>query len=452
MKKYQLFLLVLCMGMSEYSFSQSGCNFPVVEIISDCGTEFDLCLDSYTTTQGTGILMEVFINDDLGIFDPCESDTLSGTSNGTLTHLPDCNWFYLPDPDFVGMDTFFYILNYQDTCVTQCYCSSDPGCIAGRIWTIDAIFLGDDSQSPTVLVKDKDHVTFSTHENLVHGQDFFVDGSALPPSTTNYEYQLHLDGDTTTVADEIVFIHVSCSEEIFGKTYGFLRPISGCIAGTSSAATCAGQGNTLKDGSVTENRAVAGEVISAQAADTAMVEVVILPILSLDIRSFEAERKNSYNAISWAIEYSEEYNLILEESYDGRSFMEIMKTDDYSKIERGYFNDFDNAQTKYYRLVSEDMSGKLTYSETIIVKSDSDVTSVNLIPNPVGDELIIEWNTSFQEAQFEIFSSNLKSLQTGKLSGEGRSRLILNDLMQPGVYYIQIKGNSEVVTKPFIKI
>ena len=77
---------------------------------TECGTQFDLCIDRYVMDENTTMELQVFTND-MNMFDPCQSFICSPCSHGTLVKLPNCNYAYTPDEGFYGNDTFYMILS-----------------------------------------------------------------------------------------------------------------------------------------------------------------------------------------------------------------------------------------------------------------------------------------------------------------------------------------------------
>ncbi len=457
MKTIQLISFLFCSFFYSQIYTQ--CADPTIQIVSDCGTEFDLCLDNYTTGVDEGILLEIFLNDDLGIFDPCESDTLSGTSNGVLTQLPDCNWFYVPNSGFTGKDTFFYILNYLDVCVTQCYCSSDPGCLDGRIWTIDALYLGEDfsnnsSYDPTVLVKDKNGVTFSTHENLSFGDEFFADGSSLLPSTTNYEYQLFLDGDTTHVADQVELVHVSCSQEVFGVTFGFLRPISGCIAPTSQSLSCAGVGNNLKsEEALVENRNLMGDLLTVATADTTIVIITIEQSLPVEVIAFNGRGMEKMNLVSWSLNNYGSALVELQRSTNGKEFEAIYSFVPEGTLVQGAYEDEKLYASQYYRLAIYDHNGEFNYSAVInITNPYSSPKEIQIYPNPFQDSFVLTLaDNTIHTVRVLNSSGKIVQVIDNHLNNENHE-ILFNKNLKSGLYFIHIIGEGISETHRVLKI
>ena len=76
--------------------------------------------DTYSTTQGTGISFDVETNDRLpinGNVAPWLSlSAFTTPANGTLTHMSNGQFQYVPNPGFVGTDSFTYTLNTGLNC------------------------------------------------------------------------------------------------------------------------------------------------------------------------------------------------------------------------------------------------------------------------------------------------------------------------------------------------
>jgi hypothetical protein len=421
------------------NFAQE-CEDPYIQIETDCGTNFNLCADSYTTTEGTGILLEIYFNDDVGIFDPCDTDTVFGTANGTLTQLEDCNWFYLPDDGFIGEDNFDYILNFTDTCstdLTNCYCDlSNPECDNGRIWTMTVQYKGldssdDPSYDPTVLVKgwknNGQTTTFSTHEHLSFNDYYFVDGTSLSQVWTNWMFEVYYTGDTTLTPDLECTVHVSCSEQIFGNTYcGAIRPIGGCITGTGSKTDCIG----IYDQTTT------------YTADTTNVVIIIQQILPIEIHDFDVNKRLNSNEIVWKLEPDPSlFNLTLEKSMDGIEFRQLATFNDDEKFV-GSFIDFDiNSEQIYYRLKGTDLQGEIEYSNNLVVSRESNL-SFEVYPNPSKETFTINVPNGFEHGEVFIYNMNGKLLQRERLSGEVHE-MNSNEFVLPGINLIVLRSNNQ---------
>jgi len=439
---------------------QAQCADPDVTITSDCGTQFDLCLDEYAIGMDEGVKLEVFINDDLGIFDPCETDTMSGTSHGSLTMLPDCNWFYQPDPGFIGQDTFYYILNYLDTCITDCYCYYNGCPDEGRIWTIDALYLGPDgsdnsSYNPTILVKDKEGTTFSTHENLSTGDQFFADGSALHQSTTEYEYQLYFEGDTSQEPDQIEHVHVSCSQEVFGLTFGFLRPISGCIAPTSEKLTCAGVGDTFTDGDELEAESrEAGEMVTVATADTTMVVISIEPTLPVELLEFVVKKKEDKNLISWIFNSSTAESIELQKSYDAEDYKTIKTYFTTNYYQQSTYEDYDLQQIAYYRLAFYDQNGSVEYSEVrSVTRENKKADQVRIYPNPIRNELNIEFPADTKLQSIIVRNTNGQIIIQERINrSANNTTFILGNEITEGLFLVEIIADDFHSIKKVLKL
>jgi len=116
-----------------------------IEFITDCGTEFTLCVDNEVTDFDTPVTISIFSNDDLGILQACDVSISSPPSNGMVEIVENCKMKYTPNTGYVGMDQFNYKFDYWDTC-TENYCEDGL-----HIWEITSYYTGPDNVSLEVF-------------------------------------------------------------------------------------------------------------------------------------------------------------------------------------------------------------------------------------------------------------------------------------------------------------
>lgn len=151
--------------------------------------------DSISTAPGTTVTIGVLINDHSACY-PIDTPTLVVTqqgSHGHVTFVGDGTFKYDPDQDFVGIDTFYYVMNDVN---------GNPSNVAMVIVTIaEPVALGIKLASfEAVKVEDEAHLTWNTlntanasHFEIERSSDaknFEFKGKVLAPvnSTENVEY------------------------------------------------------------------------------------------------------------------------------------------------------------------------------------------------------------------------------------------------------------------------
>jgi hypothetical protein len=376
--------------------------------------------------------LDVTANDDLGIFDPCDSDTLSGTKNGSLSMLSDCSWFYLPNPGFSGKDTFYYILNFLDTCVLQCYCDSDPGCADGKIWTINSIYLGDEEGD--VIVRDKNGNEMATFSDLTFGDFFFVDGSDGANSNVNWTFEQYVDGQLTSSQS----VHTSCSQEIFGVLFDFFRPISGCVAPPPEKEGCRGVGSFNNDPQMASSRAVVP--ITAAGADTTIVIITVEAPLAIEFAKFSANKLNEeYVIIEWAFDIEvTPAKIELEKSFDSRNFETVLMYRTSERTTKDAYKDYNvNNGLFYYRLKITESDGNISYSKIISISVGGEGKKlVSVYPNPGKGNFQVETNNYVESLGWNILDHSGRVIARQSDGNAESLERVLNGLSN-GIYILE---------------
>jgi hypothetical protein len=420
--------IAFILQLNVFLFAQV-CLDPDTTFITDCGTHIDLCMDEFVTEMGVGIALNITANDDLGILDPWDCDTLCGTKNGCLSRLPNGGWFYLPDPTFCGCDTFFYILNWRDTCSTQCYC--EPGCPEGRIWTVNSMFL--DSEPGDVVVYSKTDDTMDVFYNLQQYDMFFVDGSTYPHSNVNWSYELYRNG----VLEGKENIHTSCSQEIFGKTFDFLRPISGCIALPHDGSYCTGVGSNAAG---TGNSRYPGTPITVEGRDTTMVVITIQAPLTEQNVHFEVRKEQ--NSVFLKGKFSPGSEVIkfnIERSTSNNIFCSIYEFSCENKIEAWEFRDSEQVYgLLYYRLKIFAADGSIWFSNIKTIRKDRQKDWVKIYPNPGNGNFNLDISKDAKTISWIILDNSGRTIHTSVLALKTDVLIrVLNEL-DKGLYLIHL--------------
>jgi hypothetical protein len=108
----------------------------------------------------------------------------------------------------------------------------------------------------------------------------------------------------------------------------------------------------------------------------------------------------------------------------------------------------------YYRLRVVSLSGEITYSNVIILRSGS-VKLNKLYPNPVVSDVTLELETK-NRMQADLIITDLQGKlvrSTKQQLEQGGNQFTINGLgsLPSGTYQLQIKGNGETITERFIK-
>ncbi len=401
-------------------FSQDDPCLDPDEFTTDCGTVFDLCIDYRELDDDGTIDIRVTNNDDIGIFNTCDislpEDVNLLAKHGNVEMLNDngdCFMRYtLTDFDYVGLDSFDYLLNHVDICnIPEGYC------VGGKIWTMDCAYYGPDGATVEVTVKEGNSKrVFATVTNLESGKNFFVNGSfsgpdALKTNQTEWEFKFYADGNTSEDPFNEAAVHTSCSADIFGVNFGIFRPISGCVASKNDKSDCQIVGNERPIEVFSRN---ATEVTSI-VADTTRVFVLIIEggLLPIDFGYITGQAKGSDNLIQWNIQsVIDEDRMYLQSSSDGIRFNDLAT---FSNLEEGDFAVLDedvSSRVTYYRFRIVSVNGSETISRSISVSNSQFKTEdVEVFPNPVIDE--INFKADMKITKINIMDLNGRTVYSG---------------------------------------
>ncbi|GLR17931.1 hypothetical protein GCM10007940_25460 [Portibacter lacus] len=77
---------------------------------------------------------------------------------------------------------------------------------------------------------------------------------------------------------------------------------------------------------------------------------------------------------------------------------------------------------------------------------------LKIYPNPVVDQLKIEWvTTDFEPKNLEIINANGRKLQRTDIAGKNNQVVDMSDLT-PGIYFVRMEGKDSVIYKKFLKM
>ena len=122
-------------GVAEFSYvpvsDREGVPQTVsITVLSEFLTQSETARDdSYFTTQDSVLVVNAsrgVIQNDNDEADPLRAALFDAPENGTVTLGPDGDFIYVPDPNFVGIDTFTYVANDQ-------FFSSQPATVTIRV-------------------------------------------------------------------------------------------------------------------------------------------------------------------------------------------------------------------------------------------------------------------------------------------------------------------------------
>ncbi len=445
-----------------------------------CGQCFDLCADFSDLTNGMAEI-KIVANDNFdGLVDPCSFELFEnflfdgeeyprfGTlawKNGTPcsgTVIYTMNDEVLNNPElWPGLDTFFYAAMYFDNCADICYC--EPGiedCADGRIWSADILYQGTQIASRIEVYpqqgQSQHNVAIGVFEDVAPGSIIFVDGTqdvnGDPVSANNWYFEFTIDNSIFTLpspnSNKDGLLHVSCSEAIFGENYnivddqnmsgqGFIRPISGCIAGNNSGGTCGSDPTS--------------PTATTKYTDTTFVVVQADFVLPIHLIEFQASDWQSTIRLNWKVDLvSQGEMFVVQKSDDAERFTdlaEIYFAD--QKFQYQFIDENPLNGLNYYRLKMIDTDGEVNYSPVKVVHVNSHREAYVFYPNPTSGQVFIRMpNTTEESTEIRIFDIHGKLIT--KQSFDNRTnQLQLSNIgsFNAGTYLIQVFRNAKLVAQ-----
>ena len=209
---------------------------------------------------------------------------------------------------------------------------------------------------------------------------------------------------------------------------------------------------------------IGGEVLSDNPAtaiigDSTQISICNGGSLPVTFISFNAAQQSSGNIlVEWQV--AQEINIknyVVERSYDGVNFTDIgtvsaTGASTYSFVDNTSLN---NGKV-YYRVVSVDITGKLSYTPTVLLNGDQQL-AVTVTPNPFKDDMQLQIvSTKQQPVMVKIFGADGKLYQAYNLNvNKGASVNVLQTAssLPAGVYalFVNMVNTGEVYSQKVIK-
>jgi endonuclease I len=178
-------------------------------------------------------------------------------------------------------------------------------------------------------------------------------------------------------------------------------------------------------------------------------------LLPVTITDFTTTKYDNAILLKWYATYETNFSQYeIERSINANTFNKIgtvagKNLADYSFSD----NELPNTSLVYYRLKMIDADGKYTYSKTVVVKLNNNLSNAIVYPNPTAENLNIKLQ--------QTLSANSKLLITDvagrtikqALIAAGTTNLHLDVKQLPaGRYFIKLYNNSQIITESFIVI
>jgi hypothetical protein len=185
---------------------------------------------------------------------------------------------------------------------------------------------------------------------------------------------------------------------------------------------------------------------------------VVSAPLAVKYRSFDAVENNHTVLLKWVTEMEMNHSHFeVERSDNNTQFKTIgVVLDGFSATGTGksyQFKDLDaelkDKKTVYYRLKEIDADGKGTYSKVLAVKMQGSQSSMQVLPNPFAENLVIRFQAKENgEAEIRVMGMTGQTwLSKHSTISKGNNNIQLQGLvaLTPGVYVAQLIVNGVVV-------
>lgn len=185
-------------------------------------------------------------------------------------------------------------------------------------------------------------------------------------------------------------------------------------------------------------------------------------VLPLSLIDFTAKLNGKGAMLDWST--TNEVNtkdFTVQRSYDGRRFDNIgtvkaagttIKKTSYQYYDAGVLQAGKNKA--YYRLKMNDNDGKYSFSKTVAITIIPESQLVVAYPNPVKDQLTLNFNIAAPVLSLKIIDQNGKTVLQQQLSNvqAGSNYKINAGTFRSGVYYVQWSANGDVNSVKFVKL
>ncbi len=179
--------------------------------------------------------------------------------------------------------------------------------------------------------------------------------------------------------------------------------------------------------------------------------IATIGVVPVKLTNFSASLSGNNCLLKWTA--TSEIGTIkytIQKSNDGRNFTDIASVSGKQLPINNYsFNDAIPLKgASFYRIKSTEVSGSFSYSETVMLKNQSDF-GFSVYPNPANEEFRITLPSKFLPATVEIINAQGAVIYSAKTNQASYS---VNKYMQKGIYAVKVTGsNNESLTQRLIK-
>jgi hypothetical protein len=201
--------------------------------------------------------------------------------------------------------------------------------------------------------------------------------------------------------------------------------------------------------------AFAMDDIQIGKVDTKTKDVLPDPNCTLPVSYLylNVERNGAYINMHWAtVQEKDADHFIIEKSKDGIKFTAtgtVKAKGNTTSVSQYAYSEIASREYLYYRIKQTDVDGKFEYSKIVFIsKISQDV--VNVYPNPSATTFTIKTNTKVDETLL-IKIIDTKASEISSLTHRGNEPITVGSELVPGVYILEILGETQVWRKRIIK-
>ncbi len=190
---------------------------------------------------------------------------------------------------------------------------------------------------------------------------------------------------------------------------------------------------------------------SAITGATSGCVIATIGVVPVKLTNFSASANASSCLLKWTT--SSEIGTVkytIQRSRDGRNFSDIT-TINGKQLPINNYSFADASIVKgcsFYRIKSTEVSGSVSYSETVMVKNQNDF-GFSVYPNPANERFTITLPAKFLPATVEVINAQGTVVHTAKTNQPSYN---VTKYLQRGIYSVRVTGsNSESLTQRLIK-
>lgn len=296
--------------------------------------------------------------------------------------------------------------------------------------------------TPVTISRDAASGTAAVY--AVNVQNGFSNAPADPAKCVQKQWNISITG-TPSAADILRFSWLAADN---GSSF---NPASGVTVGHYT-----GGAYEFKNATVTGTGTTADPYTAQVSGFTSYSPFIIsnIGVLPLKLLSFDGTYNGKQTALSWktANEIGVK-DFIVEKSSNGNLFLPIA-TISATNNPSGSYSYIDAralSSTVYYRLKMQDLDGRFTNSNVVLIRIGKNAAGINVYPNPAADVIVAEHAPASKNAVINIYAADGKLLLSQKPSfGTVKTSVNITSL-KSGKYLIAVSDDNQKSTLNFIR-